>query len=585
MDLKSGYRYSPLEGSDSIRLLQVETVGTTAQGRGPIRCWIRHFSLSNAPPYRALSYGWGPDSTKKIFLNDKIVTVRRNLWEALAHIQFACFDFRTAEKEEIFTEENSKWVWIDVLCVDMSNVEERNGQVPVMGAIYGRAVEVLVWLGCESDFRHGARISAAMEALALMNDDKSGQDPSQVLDRNHEGLLALFQLPYWQRLWIVQEVILAAKITLLFDKVSTSWKNITNFRKLLSSPYFPNKFGLLPGSTFTHTHKANLLACQAFRLDRHRTRSHRHVLGYLIEDFQDTICTDPRDKVYGLLGLADDCQQGQIEVNYFKTLFQLYADVIDFYSSSRRSPGPSQHTPRFSQILQQAFKTDLTPGATEYQLKLHPSLRQPTLHIFSVRCGFITKFIRSIDLSSPSSISPSWYKDTAPADPGTTLQISFEKFKALLPEQQKLVPLRTRTSFGVQAKYASPALIEANLAGGSSSGDILGRDRQRTLQFLLDNGRTGYAPYNTLPGDMIVQFLGCDVAAVLRPTAPNARPPVYDIIGKALVEKGKREESDAEPWARKYNFAVPDCGQRFTWTPEEAMYLYLDVVTLQYLTQ
>jgi hypothetical protein len=60
---------------------------------------------------------------------------------------------------------------------------------------------------------------------------------------------------------------------------------------------------------------------------------------------------------------------------------------------------------------------------------------------------------------------------------------------------------------------------------------------------------------------------------------------VFDIIGKALVEKAKREERDAESWAWKYAFAVPDYGQRFTWTPEEAMYFYLDLVTLQYLTQ
>jgi hypothetical protein len=583
MNFKSGYRYSPLESSESIRLLQVETVGTTAQGRGPIRCWIRHFSLSNAPPYRALSYAWGPDSTKKMFMNDKIVQVKRNLWEAMAHMQFASSDFRTDEKEEISAEGSSKWVWIEALCIDLSNEEERNQQVGRMGTIYAKAAEVLVWLGCESDFGHGARISAAMEALELMNDDRSGQDPSQVLDRNLEGLLALFQLPYWQRLWIVQEIILAAKITLLFDKISTSWDCISNFRKLLSSPYFPNKYGLLPGSTFTTTHKTDLLSCPAFLLDRHRNRSHRRVLGYLIEDFQDFICTDPRDKVYGLLGLASDCQQGQLTPNYFNTLFQVYADVISFYTSSRRSQGPSQHTPRFSQILQRAFKTDLTPGATEYQLRLHPSLRQPTLHIFGVRCGFITKFIRAIDLTSPSTISPAWYKDTAPSDPITS-PISFERFKASFPEQQKLVPLRTRTSFAVQARHVTKTLVDENVAGGSSEGDILGRDRQRTLQFLLNNGKTGYAPYNALAGDMVCQFLGCDVAVVLRQTSQKGSP-VFDIIGKALVEKGKREERDAEGWARKYAFGVPDYGQRFTWTPEEAMYFYLDLVTLQYLTQ
>jgi Heterokaryon incompatibility protein (HET) len=583
MNLKSGYRYSPLEGSNSIRLLQVENVPSTAKGRGPIRCWIRHFSLSNAPPYRALSYAWGPDSssTKKMFLNDKIVQVRRNLWEALAHLQFACFDFRTSGKDDVFAAENSTWVWIDALCIDQRNVEEKNHQVAVMGSIYGRADEVLVWLGCEADFHHGTRISAAVDALTLMNDDKSSQDPSQVLDRNHEGLLALFQLPYWQRLWIVQEICLASKITILYDKVSTNWKNVTHLRKLLSSKYFPNKFSLPLESTFTSTHKSDLLRCQAFRLDKHRTSSHGNLLGYLIESFHSSLCTDPRDKVYALIGLAEDCRNGQLQPNYFKTIFQVYADILYFYTSSRHSRGPSQHTPRFSQILQRALQCDLSAGAMEYQLRLHPSLRQPSLHIFGVTCGVLTKFIRGIDLESCSSMDPAWYKDTAPADPGVS-SISFSKHLASLPEQRKLVPLQTRTSFAVQAKYASRALIEENMRTSMSVGDILLDDRARTLQFLLDNGRTGYAPYNSLPGDMIVQFLGCDVAAVAR-RGRDSR--VLDIVGKALVEKGKKEEREAEPWARKYKWGVPDYGESFSWREDQAVWFWLDVVTLQYLTQ
>jgi hypothetical protein len=113
-----------------------------------------------------------------------------------------------------------------------------------------------------------------------------------------------------------------------------------------------------------------------------------------------------------------------------------------------------------------------------------------------------------------------------------------------------------------------------------SPGDPFLQPQDRSLQFWLDNGRSGYAPYNALVGDVICQFLGCDVAAVLRRNGQ-----VYDIVGKALVSKSSQEHRDAEPWAKKYTYAVPDYGQTFTWTPEQALYLYLDVVTLQCLTQ
>jgi len=458
MNRKSGYSYAPLEGSDSIRLLMVENVGSTSKGRGPIRCWIRHFHLSNAPPYRALSYAWGSTDTKKIFLNDRIVEVRRNLWEALAHIQFACVDFGIAEKDQIFADENSKWVWIDALCIDQSNTAERNHQVGVMGRIYQKATEVLVWLGCESDFQGGPLISAAIEAMALMHDGKEGQNHFQIFDRHHEGLLALFQLPYWQRLWIVQEIILAVKITLLFDKVSADWHNVHKLRIMLSSEYFPNKFELLPGSTFTTTQRSDLLSCQAFRLGRHQSA----ILGYfqnnlehLIESFQESLCSDPRDKVYGLLGLADDCQEGQLEVDYSRTLFEVYSNVIDLYYTTRRRQGPSQHTPRFSQILQRAFKTSafqsaFTRQAIDYTLRslsFNPSVLRPSFHIFGIKCGTITTFGDAIDLAELSRFSP--------VAPELTKYVRATISNAVR-DLKKLVPLQAHTSFALQGLYITP---------------------------------------------------------------------------------------------------------------------------------
>jgi hypothetical protein len=97
----------------------------------------------------------------------------------------------------------------------------------------------------------------------------------------------------------------------------------------------------------------------------------------------------------------------------------------------------------------------------------------------------------------------------------------------------------------------------------------------------MDNDQTGYAPTNALPGDLICQFLGCDVAAVLR-----QREGGFDIIGRALLAKTTEERVDknAQPWSKKYNYAVPDYGASFDWNPESAMYLYLDIVTLQQLT-
>lgn len=130
------------------------------------------------------------------------------------------------------------------------------------------------------------------------------------------------------------------------------------------------------------------------------------------------------------------------------------------------------------------------------------------------------------------------------------------------------------------AKHATNDLIAQNMTRSSPTGDPLLEPQDRGTQFFLDNGRTGYGPYNTLEGDFICQFLGCDIAAVLRRNGQ-----VFEIIGKALVSKSSGEHAGGEPWAKKYDYAVPDYGKKFMWEPEHAMYLYLDLVTLQLLTQ
>lgn len=159
------YEYSRLESPNSIRLLMIEKVELarrTEESSDP-RCWIQHFSLDNAPPYRALSYEWGGMEAKPIFLNDQKVLVRKNLWQALWHIR--PINSGVPNSGENVTAENTTWIWIDALCIDQQNNSERNHQVRVMGKIYEMAVEVLVWLGCSADNSDGAALLRAMKGL------------------------------------------------------------------------------------------------------------------------------------------------------------------------------------------------------------------------------------------------------------------------------------------------------------------------------------------------------------------------------------------------------------------------------------
>jgi hypothetical protein len=78
-----------------------------------------------------------------------------------------------------------------------------------------------------------------------------------------------------------------------------------------------------------------------------------------MEDFQNAQCTKPRDKVYGFLGMAHDCQDGIIEADYTKPPFDLYADVIASFCRRRKLQNGtsndldrSMRVFRFSQLVQ-----------------------------------------------------------------------------------------------------------------------------------------------------------------------------------------------------------------------------------------
>jgi hypothetical protein len=85
MSRNPGYEYSHLEDG-SIRLLQIEAVSKTPLNgeRDAIRCRIQHSQFHQAPISRALSYAWGSFRTDIIYLNDRRVEVRSNLWHLRA---------------------------------------------------------------------------------------------------------------------------------------------------------------------------------------------------------------------------------------------------------------------------------------------------------------------------------------------------------------------------------------------------------------------------------------------------------------------------------------------------------------------
>lgn len=131
------YRYKPLEGPDSIRLLVLAPCSEDRR----LHCQLVHTTLSSCPAYEALSYVWGePESGYGVFCEvGNFETIRKitpNLAGALYKLQCA---------------DRPRFLWVDSLCIDQDNVVERSHQVTKMGDIYAQAQRVVIWLGEDTD--------------------------------------------------------------------------------------------------------------------------------------------------------------------------------------------------------------------------------------------------------------------------------------------------------------------------------------------------------------------------------------------------------------------------------------------------
>jgi hypothetical protein len=273
-----GFKYTPLDPSmDGIRLVLL----CPSQAKSSVvECKVVHTAFGTKPSYEALSYTWGSDAVKKeILLDGKVFEIWENLWDALVNLRSS-------------VEERS--LWIDAICINQVNLVERNQQVQLMPYIYKRAQTVLIWLGL--DIRG--------------TDGSQKEDPVRSKDQVY---LELCDRDYWKRVWIIQEIGKARRLKIHYGREIVEWNRfIEVVRSHQSNAYrdpdnIPMKL-------------AEQLA------DRYGVG---HQLRNLLITHQKALCKEPKDKIYGFIGLAIDCY-GNFPMDYGKSLFEVYADVVLF---------------------------------------------------------------------------------------------------------------------------------------------------------------------------------------------------------------------------------------------------------------
>lgn len=307
--------------SQQIRLFELDPRNETTDIQGS----FRYVELTACPAYTALSYAWG-DATgiQQITVGGGgTIDVRKNLWEFLRQQSSAISE--------------PKLFWIDAICINQPNVHERNHQVKLMKQIYVNASEVYIWLGCEAD-----NSGLAMDYIAKKGTRKlrpRGPGFSDIWNREEgRALCHLCERPYWERMWIIQEIVHAEKIAVWCGAKSFEWGMLESLYQTLK---------ILEDTHWIMHHKFANQVFQSPAAIMVWQRAHwRHSqtptpsLQTLIEVFYKWKCTDVRDKVYALVSMANPDT----------------AIIPDYSRSARQVYSAVQAGPQFNNVLSQILR-------------------------------------------------------------------------------------------------------------------------------------------------------------------------------------------------------------------------------------
>lgn len=335
-DLDSNAKlYEPLSLPQAIRILCLNP----GQWNDPLRCSLKPVDLGTAPAYEAVSYAWGDESERAVVWCDgSALSVTRNLFEALQV-------YRRRDRV--------RYLWADAICIDQVNVSERNHQVQLMAEIFSGASRVLVWLGpgdffsiqvafdfacrhvnryCREYLRDGEVASYRWRgAKRAFSDGESKSRPSKAIGRcTVLALTQLFSCPYFRRGWVIQEIALSktAEVHWGHGRISVHWLGHLAYFLLTTLDYeFCDDLAVYEGlrdfdSMFT-------ILKQTQGSARQRT------FGDLLEKTRGALFKDPRDRIFGMLGLQSRTRSwssglaSALKPDYDASLLQCFKTASD----------------------------------------------------------------------------------------------------------------------------------------------------------------------------------------------------------------------------------------------------------------
>jgi hypothetical protein len=319
---------------------------------GHLKCSLEIVDLESSPAYEALSYRWGfgMDNKKKtsatseenpgqiekrlIHVNGRSMWIPRSSYELL-HARSSIW--------------HTRLVWIDAICIDQGNNDEKSFQVPLMGSIYSKASRIIVWPGDRLDSGLASamilRLLSAYEMFDAPQYEMKDYFADEIDKPGWKALVKLLHDPYFTRVWVVKEIAVGENVQIYHGGHYTQWdifaiayaECIHPQRRVLMSGNNDN--GLDSPVMRDHNDAIGgiyvMISLKKVYSEEQEGKTH---IGHLLADCASMHATDPRDKVWGLNGLLGDSPLPREIIDYKKTQREVFIETACYSLRQRFDP-------------------------------------------------------------------------------------------------------------------------------------------------------------------------------------------------------------------------------------------------------
>jgi hypothetical protein len=278
------------------------------------------FSLHTAPPFAALSYSWG----------DRLANAHINLDTGTKNAQCPISVDLSSALAHLKTTNKHRWLWVDAICINQASNKEKSYQVKIMRSIYSSAQCVYVWLGeammsvePELDFSKAKHIQEF-----LLN---AGINRAKI-----RGWIRQGQQVWWQRLWIIQEVVSCETVFVCIGHHCTPWKD---FWCLLNQYTFEDAQNIAAiGIPYKEVLEASHQVLEVLRLRKDLLGNpDGESIFELLQRTSYAHVSHPPDRIYSLLGVASKRDRASIPIRFGQPLAATFTDVVMYGISCQNS--------------------------------------------------------------------------------------------------------------------------------------------------------------------------------------------------------------------------------------------------------